>query len=127
MVNRTTTIGDKKKSGSYRPGTHGHIDPPPGVSGRPETPIMLTDYEKKLFEKICDLLEAADWLKISDGETIHAYVVMKARLEQDPKDFKASNFTQLRMLANELGLSPAARAKMPKQPPKEEINDFDDL
>lgn len=122
-----TTIEEKKAAGSYRPGTHGHDESPPGVLGRPEVPEFLTPHQKKIFNHVCDMMSDAQWLRVSDGETIHAYAVMKSRLDLKPDEFTAAEFTQLRMLANELGLSPAARAKMPKVPPAAKKNEFDDL
>ena len=127
MPPRKKTIAEKKEVGSYRPYRDGHEDPPQGVEGRPEIPAFLDPLQKKIFTEICDLLEASDWLRISDGETITSYSVLKSRLVVDSTEFTAAEFTQLRMLANELGLSPAARAKMPKQDEKKEQNDFDDI
>ena len=49
------------------------------------------------------------------------------RLRLTPDDFSAAEFTQLRLYLNELGLSPAARAKMPKIEKKEVKSEFDDL
>ena len=122
-----TSTEEKKAAGSYRPGTHGHDNSPPGVLGRPSMPSSLSEYQQGVFGRICDMMEDANWLRVSDGETVHAYAVLKSRLEINPDEFTAADFTQLRMLANELGLSPAARAKMPKVSKPKEENDFDDL
>ena len=127
MPRTPTTIAEKKLAGSYRPSTHGKEDVNLGVLGRPECPSFLSSLQRRVFNEICDLLEANGWLRVSDGETVMSYSIMKARLMTDCDEFTAADFTQLRMLANELGLSPAARAKMPKQPEKKEQNDFDDL
>ena len=127
MPPRKKTIEEKREVGSYRPSRDGHDDPPQGVAGRPEIPKFLDALQCKIFTEICDLLEASDWLRVSDGETIMSYAVLKSRLVVNSTEFTAAEFTQLRMLANELGLSPAARAKMPKVEKKKEANDFDDL
>jgi phage terminase small subunit len=121
------TNAEKKVTGTYRPCKDGYDDPPEAISGRPDAPKTLTEYQVGVFNRICDLLEMNDWLKFSDGETIESYSVIKSRLELDQESFTAADFTQLRMLANELGLSPAARAKMPVKAPKKEENDFDNL
>ena len=122
-----TTIAEKKAAGSYRPSTHGTDEVNLGLIGRPECPPFLNELQSKVFNEICDLLDGNGWLRVSDGETVMSYSILKARLVISCDDFTAADFTQLRMLANELGLSPAARAKMPKQAEKKEQNDFDDL
>lgn len=127
MPRPATTIAEKKKSKSYRPSTHGTEDPPQGVKGRPEVPAFLDALQRKIFNDVCDIMEESDWLRVSDGETVMSYSVLKSRLVINSEEFSAAEFTQLRMLANELGLSPAARAKMPKVEKKKEQNAFDDL
>jgi phage terminase small subunit len=127
MPQRKMTIEEKKATGSYRPSSHGTMDPPSGVFGRPAVPAFLTPSQVVIFNDTCDLLEQAEWLRISDGPTLHAYCVLQDRLNRMPDEFTAADFTQFRMLANELGMSPAARAKMPVAAPKKEANDFDDL
>lgn len=115
MANPKITIEQKKATGSYRPGAHGTEDPPQGVPGRPPIPDCLHDRPDalKIFEATCDFLEDADWLRVSDGASIHSYSILQARLNRDPDEFTAAEFTQLRLFINELGLSPASRARMP--------------
>lgn len=131
MANRPTTIAEKKLAGSYRPGTHGTEDPPQGVKGRPPIPaaLMANPHALQIFVETCDMMEEADWLRVSDGPTLHAYAILKARLDTDPDTFSAAEFTQFRLYCNELGLSPAARAKMPKRQGGEQKpeNPFSDL
>ena len=127
MPRTPTTIAEKKIAGSYRPGTHGTEDVNLGLIGRPKCPSFLNELQRKVFDEVCDLLDGNGWLRISDGETVMSYSILKSRLMINSDEFTAADFTQLRMLANELGLSPAARAKMPKQLVKKEQNDFDDL
>ena len=126
-MSRKKTIAEKKKTGTYRPCKDGTQDPPQGVDGRPVMPKGLTPSQQVVFNETCDLLEQADWLRVSDGATIHAFSVMQDRLNNNQEEYTAADFTQFRMLANELGLSPAARAKMPIKPADEKQNDFDDL
>ena len=122
------TKAEKIESGSYRPNKHGdRIDPPQGVYGRPDMPEGLTPSQQKVFGNVCDLLEQAEWLRISDGPTVHAFSILQDRLNKIPDEFTAAEFTQFRMLANELGMSPAARAKMPVKDKAKEVNEFDDI
>lgn len=121
------TNAEKKLTGSYRPSTSKPADPPMGVYGRPETPPNLTPLQIEIFENICDMMEDAEWLRVSDGETVEAYAILKSRLRLNQEEFTAAEFTQLRLLANELGLSPAARAKMPAKVAEQIKSEFDDL
>lgn len=121
------TIEEKKANGTYRPFKDGYEDPPQGELGRPKIPDGLTGSQLKVFNEVCDLLENAEWLRFSDGPTVHAFTVLQDRLNRDQDSFTAADFTQFRLLANELGMSPAARAKMPLKPAEKEQNDFDDL
>jgi hypothetical protein len=127
MATRKKTNAEKKAGGSYRPGRDGLHDPPPGVDGVPERPEGMTPSQNIVFDKVCKILHDANWLKVSDGATIHAFAIMQDRLNKNADEFTAADFTQFRMLAHELGLSPAARAKMPKVEKKKTGNPFEDL
>lgn len=121
------TIAEKKKNGTYRPCKDGVEDPPQGNLGRPDMPEGLTASQIKVFNSVCDLLEQAEWLRVSDGPTVHAFTVLQDRLNKNPDEFTAADFTQFRLLANELGMSPAARAKMPIKDKAKEVNEFDGI
>lgn len=127
MPRTPITNEEKKVSGSYRPSTCKPDDPPQGVYGRPDVPPNLTPLQTEIFEHICDMMEEAEWLRVSDGETVESYAILKSRLRSNQDEFTAAEFTQLRMLANELGLSPAARAKMPIKAPEDKKSEFDDI
>jgi phage terminase small subunit len=127
MPTPAKTNAEKKLTGSYRPSNSKSADPPQGVYGRPDVPPNLTPLQVEIFEHICDMMEDAEWLRVSDGETVESYAILKSRLRTNQEEFTAAEFTQLRMLANELGLSPAARAKMPIKAAEEKKSDFDDI
>ncbi len=128
MPARKKTNAEKLENGTYRPGKHGaKEDCPQGVLGRPVMPKGLTPSQAKIFESTCELLENAEWLRVSDGPTLHAFSVLQDRLNKNPDEFSAAEFTQFRLLSNELGMSPAARAKMPMKNKGKEVNEFDDL
>lgn len=121
------TTQEKKENGTYRPGRDGIGDPPLGVFGRPDVPASLTKDQKAIFNFVCERMEEAKWLRESDGPTLHAFSILQDRLNKKPDEFTAAEFTQFRLLANELGLSPAARAKMPKIQQEKPKSGFDDL
>ena len=117
MPARPTSIADKKAAGSYRPGTHGTAEVPEGVLGRPDAPasLMLNLTALQVFNDTCDMMDAAGWLRASDGPTIHAYSVLYAQLLDNPESYRAADYAQLRLYCAELGFSPAGRAKMPRK------------
>src|SRR5690606_20067739 len=79
-----------------------------------EPPKKLTAAQRKVWDKF---IEPAKWLQ--DGDTALAYVFacIMARYLKDAESVSAAELSQLRLIAGDLGLRPAERARLSK--PKE--------
>ena len=57
--------------------------PPPFALGRPKMPVGLGTYTRKLFNKICDGLEASRLLAQSDGQFVLDYIEARRAGDKD--------------------------------------------
>ena len=85
----------------------------------PTPPADLSPTAKAEFERVVALSKPGVLTPL-DQTVIAQYAILAARLRAAPDDFRAAEHTQLRLLAAELGLTPASRAKTPQPEPKKE-------
>jgi len=76
-----------------------------------EPPKKLTAAQRKVWDKY---IEPAKWLQ--DGDTALAYVFtsIMARYLKEPEGVTAAELSQMRLIAGDLGLRPAERARLSK-------------
>lgn len=99
--------------GNYRPCRHGKVEEKPKIdSNIPDPPIFLDEFAKEEFTRIGKILGAVDVLSDLDLVILTQYAVLYSELRRDPEKFGAAKHSQLRMVIQELGLSPTSRTKL---------------
>lgn len=124
MAAHKKPISARKIEGTYRAEIHGlenSIE-----SGAPEKPLWLSGAAGEEWSRVSKMLENAGYLAKTDGMALSIYCELAAEFAGYPSDFPASKLSQLRMLMNDLGLTPVSRAKMPTAQ-KEDKNSFEGL
>ena len=67
---------------------------------------------RKEWRRVLKLMKQSRLITEADRAPLTQYCLLWEQLLEDPKNFKASSHTQLRLLAESLGLSPPGRAKL---------------
>lgn len=81
----------------------------PVADGRPEPPVPLSGRVAELWAAF---IGPAWWLAALDAHTAYAWCVLAAEFEETGGTMTAARIAQLRCLASDLGLSPAARTRL---------------
>ena len=113
--------------GTYRKDRHEDYGFLPSNPQAPPMPPDLSDETKVIWYKVIDQLEETGYLCKADEYSMTALCEMIADLKRAPREFTAAQYTQLRMLFCEFGMTPASRARMPSGKPVEEGNAFENL
>jgi phage terminase small subunit len=95
------------------PGKRRIRDDEPIASGRPVKPPKLRGRAAKLWDEV---VEFAFWLAAADSYKLHIWCELQAEFEQDSGRMLSSRIAQLRAVGSELGLDPAARARLKTGP-----------
>jgi phage terminase small subunit len=110
---RPTSDASKQASGTYK---HTRQRTPLATPlGRPERPAWLSARACIEWDRVVEALERTGCLSIIDGTMIAMYATLTAELAEDPQEFTAAKYTQLRLICGELGLSISSRLKL-RQP-----------
>jgi hypothetical protein len=81
----------------------------PTLDGCPKPPARLTGRPRRLWKQF---IEPAWWLTRADGQKAFMWVHLASEFENAPAEMTAARIAQLRALGSELGLDPAARARL---------------
>ena len=81
----------------------------PKPEGPPSPPVRLTGRAARLW---ASYIRPAWWLSSADSQKAFMWCHMAEEFEASPRDMTAARIAQLRVLGSELGLDPAARARM---------------
>lgn len=99
-------------SGTHRPDRHGNPEDLPAVEDRPEglePHRKLTAPQQKLWDTF---IKTTPWLSEYDVPRAYMWVCLQAEYDRKPAAMVAARIAQLRALGSELGLEPAARARL---------------
>lgn len=128
MANRPTPTAIKKLAGNpgKRPMNEHEIKP---ELGAPLCPTWLTGHAKEEWERIVPELERLGVLTMVDNSVLIGHCATYGEIAQtieNGEPLKAALLGQMRAYACELGLTPAARAKLavPKQADKDGTDRF---
>jgi phage terminase small subunit len=110
---RPTSDASKQSSGTYK---HTRQRTPLATPiGRPEQPAWLQQRAREEWDRVVPALEMTGCLSTIDATMLAMYATLTAELAEDPKEFTAAKYTQLRLICGELGLSISSRLKL-RQP-----------
>jgi phage terminase small subunit len=94
----------------------------------PDAPDWLPAGARREWDRVTGELAPLNVLCNLDVSSLAQYSVLYDQLRSDPAEFTAASHTQLRLLAAELGLSPASRHRlMVLKPLVDKENPFADL
>ncbi len=108
----TTKHGDKKRKVVIK-------------SDGMKAPGWLDKLGRAEWARIIELFKTQNIYTNADVAILAAYCNMYSVLQQDPESYSAAQYTQLRMCAIELGLTPSSRSKLVT--PKADEDDFDSI
>ena len=104
-----------KLEGTYRPDRHGEegaslddVD----LGTLPPPPDFLSDIAMVEWYRVTELLEKADLLKGTDYGIMISYCRLFEMIAIGAADKKVTIYSQFRVIANDLGLTPVARSKL---------------
>ena len=116
MANRKLPTNVHKMRGTHRKHRHGSNDKSLLDSSYPERPKHVDDYPGAgtVWHEIKEAMEEAGVYTIVDTNKLARYCILEAGFRADPLTFSetAARLTQLRLLKNDLYLSPESRAKV---------------
>lgn len=117
-----------KKQGTFRKHRHEGRDAPkpPPVNGVPVGPDWLTDSQRAIFDRKAAELVEVGVLTTLDIDMLGMYCRLY-ELIQTSSEVNSAMFGQLRSLANDLGLTPAARERLTVKKPEKAANEFDGI
>jgi phage terminase small subunit len=110
----------KKLKGTYQPCRD--VSGETRVPGEPVKPYMMGAGPSEVWAKTVKLLLDAGYLAKTDGMVLAVYCELAFEFSVAPAEMVCAKLAQLRMVMNDLGLSPSARAKIPVPKKKEENN-----
>ena len=113
--------------GTYRSDRHSAVGYIPENKSIPEMPNNLDDLTKVIWIDVISQLEETGYLCRADTYSMIALCELISELRNDPKQFTAAQYTQLRLYLCEFGMTPASRARMPSGKPIEAENPFTQL
>ena len=118
-----------KLQGTYQKCRHdGRNAPQPEPVKRcPVPPSWLSPDQKKIFKRMAKQLIEVDVLSSLDTDMLAVYSALYHKVSTDFSGANSAMMGQLRSLANDLGLTPAARERLTVKKPETETNDFDDI
>ena len=109
--------------GTFRKGRHGDPDKKLKVSTPfPVCPSWMPEDAKTEWARIKKLLEVSKVITGCDSAILTQYCLLYADMKELKLEFTAAKHSQLRISAQELGLTPIARSKITID--KEEDNEF---
>ena len=116
MANRNLPTNVHKIRGTHRKHRHGNEADPVLDADYPEAPKHVEQYPgaKTVWDEVKGaMLEAAIYTS-ADTNKLARYCILEAGFRDDPVGFSetAARLTQLRLLENDLYLSPESRAKL---------------
>ena len=112
-----------KNKGTYQECRHGDRDEIELPTAIPEKPEFLSDCASEEWDRLVPLLMDYGIISDIDGAVLAVYCELFSEFKSTrscPAAFPASKFASLRAASADLGLSPAARTKIPasKKDPK---------
>ncbi len=131
MANRKLPKNVHKLRGTHRRDRHGDSDDAPVSAGFPEAPshVVKSPGAIDVWNEVKAAMEEADIYTSADSNKLARYCILEAAFRIDPEGFTetAARLTQLRLLENDLYLSPESRAKIGGGKKKDEHNRFSEF
>lgn len=116
MANRKIPTNVHKLKGSYRKDRHGENGQPLILSDYPDAPEYVIEYPGaiKVWDEVRAVMEPAAIYTRADSNKLSRYCILEAVFRDDPLTFSemSTRLTQIRLLENDLYLSPESRAKI---------------
>jgi len=116
MANRTLPNHIHKLKGSLRKHRHGTSMNAVLDAEYPKPPdyIFTINGAEQVWQEVAAIMQATGLYSRADANKLARYCVLEANFRDDPVSFcdTAARLTQLRLLENDLYLSPEARAKV---------------
>lgn len=114
MANKRKPDGLHVVNGTYRADRHGDPTEKPEIAELTslDAPDFLTAEGRTEWSRITRLFETTGILKESMVVTLSAYCNLAGKLKRNPDTFTAAEYTQLRLLAGEFGLTPASEGNL---------------
>ena len=113
MANKRKPDNIHLLQGTFQKSRHG--DPKKKINLPTKFPICprwMDKLAKKEWARIKKVMEKSAVITFGDATVLTQYCMLVAELEIEHFEFTAAKHTQLRMVAVELGLTPAARGKI---------------
>ena len=129
MVNIRKSNADHINAGTYRKDRHAPKQTAKIKQPLPPAPEYLCDTGKREWYRVSELLRESSTLTAADSTILAVYCDMYALMVlEGPAKMKPAWITQLRLICNELGLTPLSRNKLILPEPEDKnTNEFDDL
>lgn len=126
MPQRRKPIDQHRAADTYRKDRHSNRPATPGdiPTLPPAPPPGMTTGAAAEWQRITALLGTRGRLTALDTTALRAYCELSGELAEDPRAFTAARHTALRLLAAELGLTPASRTKLPEAKQERPENPF---
>lgn len=124
MANRKKSGQDHKLSGTYAGDRHDTVEVD---VCQPEKPLWLCDSASREWDRVMPLLLDMGQISKHDQMPLAAYCELSAEFARNPYDFPSAKMTQLRLLMGDFGMTPSARAKIPKRKAKAPGNPYAEL
>ncbi len=116
MANRKLPNNVHKLRGTHRKDRHGDSNDALVSASYPEAPSHVVKYPGAIdvWNEVKAAMEEADIYTSADSNKLARYCILEAEFRIDPVGFSetAARLTQLRLLENDLYLSPESRAKI---------------
>ncbi len=115
-------------SGSYRDDRHGRGPPPPGQRLKAKDIPAYIRSDDRASKIWAAQLPQMPWLERIDRYSFGMWCHLEGQFEQDPHSMKAALISILRLLAGDLGITAAGRARLgfTMAPPADPDPYFDD-
>lgn len=118
-----------KLNGTYRRDRHGQATEPVLSPDYPDTPDYVVKYPGALvvWNQIKSVMQGANIYTRAEGNKLARYCILEAEFRNNPLAFSemSTRLTQLRLLENDLYLSPESRARIGGKK-NEQVNRFSD-
>ena len=99
-------------SGSYRDDRHGRGSPPPGQQLRAKDIPAYIRRDDRATRIWREALPKLPWLHRVDKYCFALWCCLQAEFERDPASMMAARISLLRLMAGDLGLTAAGRARL---------------
>lgn len=88
---------------------------PPKPPRTPKPPAWLSAAARKEWKRLAPLMTAAHEWRPEYADQLAVYIVCLLSFKADPANFTAAQLSQLRMLAQDLGLTPRSRKNIARE------------